>query len=53
MSTQTIRVGVNGYGVVGKRIADTVAVRDDTALIGVADAPVCVNRFLDSDCVDG
>ena len=32
-----IRVAVNGYGVIGKRIADAVALQDDMELIGVAD----------------
>jgi glyceraldehyde-3-phosphate dehydrogenase (NAD(P)) len=31
------RVIVNGYGVIGKRIADAVVVQDDMELIGVAD----------------
>jgi glyceraldehyde-3-phosphate dehydrogenase (NAD(P)) len=30
-----IRVGVNGYGVIGKRVADAVAIQDDMELIGV------------------
>ncbi len=37
MSTREIRVGVNGYGVIGKRIADAVAAQDDMELVGVAD----------------
>lgn len=32
-----IRVAVNGYGVIGKRIADAIAVQDDMELIGVSD----------------
>jgi len=32
-----IRVAVNGYGVIGKRIADAVALQDDIELIGIAD----------------
>ena len=32
-----IRVGVNGYGVIGKRVADAVALQDDMELVGVAD----------------
>lgn len=32
-----IRVGVNGYGVIGKRIADAVAAQEDMELAGVAD----------------
>jgi glyceraldehyde-3-phosphate dehydrogenase (NAD(P)) len=37
MTTQKIRVAVNGYGVIGKRIADAVAVQEDMQLVGVAD----------------
>jgi len=33
----SIRVAVNGYGVIGKRVADAVALQDDMALVGVAD----------------
>lgn len=33
----TIRVGVNGYGVIGKRVADAVLVQPDMHLVGVAD----------------
>lgn len=32
-----VRVIVNGYGVIGKRIADAVAAQDDMELVGVAD----------------
>ncbi len=32
-----IRVGVNGYGVIGKRVADAVALQDDMELIGISD----------------
>jgi glyceraldehyde-3-phosphate dehydrogenase (NAD(P)) len=32
-----IRVAVNGYGVIGKRIADAILLQDDMELIGVAD----------------
>ncbi len=37
MSAPRIRVGVNGYGVIGKRIADAVVAQDDMELVGVAD----------------
>jgi glyceraldehyde-3-phosphate dehydrogenase (NAD(P)) len=30
-----VKVGVNGYGVVGKRVADAVALQDDMEVIGV------------------
>ena len=32
-----IRVGVNGYGVIGKRVADAVLLQPDMELVGVAD----------------
>lgn len=35
--SQHIRVAVNGYGVIGKRVADAVAAQDDMTLVGVAD----------------
>ena len=31
------RVAVNGYGVIGKRVADAVRLQDDMTLVGVAD----------------
>ena len=37
MSPKRVRVVVNGYGVIGKRIADAVAAQDDMELVGVAD----------------
>ena len=30
-----IRVGVNGYGTIGKRVASAVAAQDDMELVGV------------------
>jgi len=30
-----VRVGINGYGVIGKRVADAVALQDDMEVIGV------------------
>ncbi len=32
-----VRIGVNGYGVIGKRVADEVALQNDMELIGVCD----------------
>jgi glyceraldehyde-3-phosphate dehydrogenase (NAD(P)) len=32
---EKIRVGINGYGVIGKRIADAVLLQDDMELVGV------------------
>ena len=38
MSASTkIRVAVNGYGVIGKRVADAIARQEDMTLVGVAD----------------
>lgn len=34
---RTIRVAVNGYGVIGKRVADAVALQEDMEVAGVAD----------------
>ena len=33
----TVRVGVNGYGVIGKRVADAVQLQSDMTLVGAAD----------------
>ncbi len=30
-----VRVGINGYGVIGKRVADAVSLQDDMDLVGV------------------
>ncbi|MGK2860300.1 MAG: hypothetical protein ACSLE0_00065, partial [Chitinophagaceae bacterium] len=32
-----IKVAVNGYGVIGKRVADAVTLQDDMELVGVCD----------------
>ena len=37
MTTGKARVAVNGYGVIGKRVADAVVLQDDMELVGVAD----------------
>ena len=34
------KVAVNGYGVIGRRVADAVALQDDMELVGVADLVV-------------
>ena len=34
---EKIRVALNGYGVIGKRVADAVACQPDMELIGIAD----------------
>jgi glyceraldehyde-3-phosphate dehydrogenase (NAD(P)) len=36
-SDRTPRIAVNGYGVIGKRVADAVAAQDDMILAGVSD----------------
>lgn len=36
-SSRTVRVAVNGYGVIGKRVADAVAAQEDMILSGVSD----------------
>ncbi|MEP6985251.1 MAG: type II glyceraldehyde-3-phosphate dehydrogenase, partial [Chloroflexota bacterium] len=37
MANQKVRVAVNGYGVIGKRIADAVALQKDMEVVGIAD----------------
>ncbi|MDI6816388.1 MAG: type II glyceraldehyde-3-phosphate dehydrogenase [Actinomycetota bacterium] len=37
MAGEKVNVGVNGYGVIGKRVADAVAKQDDMQLVGVSD----------------
>ena len=37
MRQSPVRVAVNGYGVIGKRVADAVALQEDMKLVGVAD----------------
>lgn len=37
MSNQKTRVAVNGYGVIGKRVADAVHAQPDMTLVGVSD----------------
>jgi glyceraldehyde-3-phosphate dehydrogenase (NAD(P)) len=37
MEKDKIRVAVNGYGVIGRRVADAVALQTDMELVGVAD----------------
>ena len=36
-TTRKVRVAVNGYGVIGKRVADAVALQPDMVLVGVCD----------------
>src|SRR3989337_35396 len=37
MESNKARVAVNGYGVIGKRVADAVTLQPDMELVGVAD----------------
>lgn len=37
MSNKKIKAGVNGYGVIGKRVADAIRLQPDMELVGVAD----------------
>lgn len=37
MTDTPLRVGVNGYGAIGKRVADAVRLQDDMVLVGVVD----------------
>lgn len=37
MSNSKVRVLVNGYGVIGKRVADGITAQDDMELVGIAD----------------
>lgn len=37
METKKIKVAINGYGVIGKRVADAVILQDDMELLGVCD----------------
>jgi len=37
MPKPTVKVGINGYGVIGKRVADAVTVQKDMKLVGVSD----------------
>jgi glyceraldehyde-3-phosphate dehydrogenase (NAD(P)) len=37
MSYEKIKVAVNGYGIIGKRVADAIKIQPDMELVGVAD----------------
>lgn len=37
MSDSKIQVLLNGYGVIGKRVADAVTAQEDMQLVGIAD----------------
>ena len=37
MARRKVRVAINGYGVIGKRVADAVVLQEDMELLGVAD----------------
>lgn len=35
MSNKKVKVAINGYGVIGKRVADAVVLQDDMELAGI------------------
>jgi glyceraldehyde-3-phosphate dehydrogenase (NAD(P)) len=37
MKNKKIKVAINGYGVIGKRVADAVQLQEDMELVGVCD----------------
>jgi hypothetical protein len=37
MSQRKVRAAINGYGVIGKRVADAIALQDDMSLVGISD----------------
>ncbi len=37
MPQRKVRVAVNGYGVIGKRVVEAIAVQDDIHLVGISD----------------
>lgn len=37
MSNAEVKVGINGFGVIGKRVADAVNLQDDMELVGISD----------------
>jgi glyceraldehyde-3-phosphate dehydrogenase (NAD(P)) len=37
MTNRKVRVAVNGYGVIGKRVADAIALQDDMSVAGISD----------------
>jgi len=37
MPKPIVKVGVNGYGVIGKRVADAITLQDDMKLVGISD----------------
>ena len=39
MRDMTIKVAINGYGTIGKRVADAVSCQDDMEIIGVTSRP--------------
>ncbi len=46
MDPLMIRVAVNGYGTIGKRVADAVAAQDDMELVGVSKTHVSPEAFV-------
>ena len=49
-----IKVGIAGYGVIGQRLADGVALQEDMELVGIADvAPTLSIRALHEAGMEG
>ena len=49
-----VRVGVAGYGTIGQRLADGVAMQEDMELVGIADlAPTLAIRALRENVMIG
>ena len=46
-----VKVGVAGYGVIGQRLADGVALQQDMELVGVADVAVTLSVRADRKSV--
>ena len=48
-----VKVAVNGYGTIGKRVADAVKLQPDMELIGVAKQALITRHLLQSKRVIG
>jgi glyceraldehyde-3-phosphate dehydrogenase (NAD(P)) len=46
-----IKVGVNGFGVIGKRVADAITLQDDMELVGISD--VCADYRVKTAAIKG
>jgi deoxyribose-phosphate aldolase len=53
MANHKVRVAVDGYGVIGKRVADAVRQQPDMELVGVGDvASVCIVPYYLKRCAE-